>query len=91
MDERLEIRHKVLVEGVSKREILRQKKMHWRTLEKILSNSVAPGYARQRVALTNQNVRLAGFRVAMLRKLADDGRRPKANREIPVVTWCGEY
>lgn len=29
MDERLEIRHKVLVEGVSKREILRQKKMHW--------------------------------------------------------------
>jgi transposase len=46
MDERLEIRHKVLVEGVSKREILRQKKMHWRTLEKILTNSVAPGYQR---------------------------------------------
>ena len=36
MDERLEIRHKVLVEGVSKREILRQKKIHWQTLEKIL-------------------------------------------------------
>ena len=46
MDERLEIRHKVLVEGVSKREILRQKKMHWRTLEKILRDSVSPGYQR---------------------------------------------
>ncbi len=46
MDERLEIRHKVLVEGVSKREILRQKKMHWQTLEKILRDSVCPGYQR---------------------------------------------
>jgi len=46
MDERLEIRHKVLVEGVSKREILRQKKIHWRTLEKILRDSVSPGYQR---------------------------------------------
>jgi uncharacterized protein (UPF0147 family) len=46
MDERLEIRHKVLVEGVSKREILRQKKMHWQTLEKILRDSVSPGYQR---------------------------------------------
>ena len=47
MDERLEIRHKVLVEGVSKREILRQKKMHWKTLEKILADSVSPGYQRK--------------------------------------------
>jgi len=46
MDERLEIRHKVLVEGVSKREMLRRTGMHWRTLEKILSNSVSPGYQR---------------------------------------------
>lgn len=46
MDERLEIRHKVLVEGVSKREMLRRTGLHWRTLEKILSNSVSPGYQR---------------------------------------------
>src|ERR1035437_9663278 len=46
MDERLEIRHKVLVEGVSKREMLRRTGLHWRTLEKILTNSVSPGYQR---------------------------------------------
>ena len=46
MDERLEIRHKVLVEGVSKREMLRRTGMHWKTLEKILTDSVSPGYQR---------------------------------------------
>jgi transposase len=46
MDERLEIRHKVLVEGVSKREMLRQTGMHWQTLEKMLTDSVSPGYQR---------------------------------------------
>ena len=46
MDERLEIRHKVLVEGVSKREMLRRTGMHWQTLEKILADSVSPGYQR---------------------------------------------
>jgi hypothetical protein len=38
MDERLEIRRKVLVEGVSKREMLRQTGMHWRTLERMLAD-----------------------------------------------------
>lgn len=46
MDERLEIRRKVLVEGVSKRQMLRQTGMHWRTLEKILTDSVSPGCRR---------------------------------------------
>jgi transposase len=46
MDGWLEIRQQVLVEGVSKREMLRRTGMHWQTLEKILNNSVAPGYQR---------------------------------------------
>ena len=41
-----EIRRKVLVEGVSKREILRTNGMHWTTLEKILTHSTPPGYRR---------------------------------------------
>jgi transposase len=43
-----EIRRRVLVEGVSKREICRDYKMGWRTLEKVLEYAEPPGY-RSRV------------------------------------------
>ena len=46
MEQWNDIRHRVLKEGVSKRQILRETGMHWRTLEKILSNSAPPGYRR---------------------------------------------
>ena len=36
MDEWMTIRRRVLVEGVSKRQVLRETGMHWSTLEKIL-------------------------------------------------------
>lgn len=38
------IRQRVLVEGVSQRQILAETGMHWRTLKKILSLSEPPGY-----------------------------------------------
>jgi len=38
------IRRKVLVEGVSKRQVLQETGIHWKTLEKILGNSSPPGY-----------------------------------------------
>ena len=41
-----EIRHRVLKQGVSKRQILRETGMHWQTLEKILEHSSPPGYRR---------------------------------------------
>jgi transposase len=40
----VDIRRRVLVENVSKRQILRETGMHWRTLEKILANPDPPGY-----------------------------------------------
>ena len=40
----MEIRRRVLVEGVSKREILRETGRHWQMLEKILQLSHPPGY-----------------------------------------------
>jgi transposase len=46
MDQWLEIRRRVLVEGVSKRQILRETGLHWETLEKMLSHSQPPGYRR---------------------------------------------
>jgi len=39
MEQWTEIRRRVLVEGVKKREILRETGMHWSTLEKILRHS----------------------------------------------------
>ena len=39
-----EIRRRVLVEGVSRRQILRKTGLHWKTLKKILEHSVPPGY-----------------------------------------------
>lgn len=44
MEEWTTIRRQVLTEGVSKRQVLRETGMHWRTLEKILSHSRPPGY-----------------------------------------------
>ena len=43
-----DVRQRVLVEGVSKREILRETGMHWTTLEKVLTHSAPPGYRRSR-------------------------------------------
>jgi len=48
MEEWLAIRRRVLVEGVSKRTILRETGLHWQTLEKILTHSSPPGYRCQR-------------------------------------------
>ena len=46
MEQWLDIRRRVLREGVSKRQILRETGMHWTTLEKILAQSSPPGYRR---------------------------------------------
>jgi transposase len=44
MNEWNEIRQRVLVDGESKRSILRETGMHWTTLEKILAEPKPPGY-----------------------------------------------
>ena len=46
-----EIRHRVLKQGVSKRQILRETGMHWQTLEKILEHSSPPGYCLARCTI----------------------------------------
>lgn len=46
----IEIRQRILRQGVSKRQILRETGMHWKTLEKILHNSLPPGYQRTKPA-----------------------------------------
>ena len=46
MEQWHEIRRRVLVEGVSKRQIIRETGLHFKTLNKILRHSVPPGYQR---------------------------------------------
>ncbi|NQU44432.1 transposase [bacterium] len=48
MEQWAEIRRRVLVEGVTKRQILRETGMHWQTLEKILRYGEPPGYRQSR-------------------------------------------
>jgi len=43
----VEIRQRVLRDGVSKRQILRETGMHWETLQKILQHPSPPGYRRK--------------------------------------------
>ena len=42
------IRRRVLVDKVSKRQILDETGMHWQTLEKILAHPLPPGYRRSK-------------------------------------------
>ncbi len=44
MEDWTKIRQRILVEGNSKRSILRETGMHWKTLEKVLAHSEPPGY-----------------------------------------------
>jgi len=43
-----EIRKQVLTQGVSKRQVLADTGIHWKTLEKILAHSEPPGYRRKK-------------------------------------------
>ena len=49
MEQWTEIRQRVLRDGVSKRQILRETGMHWETLKKILEHSSPPGYKRSKL------------------------------------------
>jgi len=48
MEQWTEIRRRVLVEGVSQRQIQRETGMHWKTVRKVLKHSEPPGYRRQK-------------------------------------------
>ncbi len=48
MEQWVDIRQRVLRDGVSKRQILRETGLHWTTLKKILEHPSPPGYQRQK-------------------------------------------
>ena len=71
------IRRRVLVEHVSKRQILRETGMHWQTLEKILGHSTPPGY---RAKASREKPKLGSFLPRIRQILEDDRRVPKKQR-----------
>jgi len=48
MEQWADIRRRVLIEGTSRRQILRETGLHWKTLKKVLENSAPPGYRQGR-------------------------------------------
>lgn len=77
MEQWAEIRRRVLQEGVSKRQILRETGMHWSTLEKILSHSAPPGY---RMAALREKPKLGRYVDRIRHILQLDKQMPKKQR-----------
>jgi transposase len=72
-----EIRTRVLNEGVSKRQILQETGMHWKTLEKILTNEQPPGYRRNQ---PRNKPKIGPYRDRIEKILQDDMDLPKKQR-----------
>src|ERR1039457_1626122 len=80
MEDWTEIRRKVLVEGVSKRQILRDTKLHWLTLKKILEHSQPPGYRQQK---PRPRKKLGAFLERIKQILKEDQAMPPSSGTRP--------
>lgn len=84
MDEWSEIRRRVLVEGVSRRQILRETKMHWLTLKKILEHSQPPGYRQQ---MPRRKTKLGDYLKRIEEILKEDQAMPRKQRHTAKRIW----
>ena len=77
MKEWTQIRQRPLAKGESKRGILRETRMHWRTLEKILTHSEPPGYQQ---AQSRNRPKIGAFESRIEQILKDDLQMPRKQR-----------
>src|ERR1039457_4114917 len=84
MEQWTEIRRRVLVEGVSKRQILRETGMHWSTLQKILTHSVPPGY---RQTQPRPQPKIGPYRERIQQILMADRELPRKQRHTAKRIW----
>lgn len=77
MDQWNEIRRRVLVEGVSRRQVQRETGLHWKTLTKILGHSEPPGY-RQKAPRAKKKLGPYLERIGQI--LKEDKALPKKQR-----------
>jgi transposase len=84
MNDWTEIRRRVLVEGVSRRQILRETGMHRQTLKKILEHSEPPGYRQQQPRPRKE---LGAFLERIKQILKDDQAMPRKQRHTAKRIW----
>jgi len=79
-----EIRRRVLVEGVSRRQMLRETGLHWRTLRKILTHSEPPGYRQSR---PRARKKLGAYEGRIEQILKADREMPRKQRHTAKRIW----
>jgi transposase len=84
MEQWNEIRRRVLVEGVSRRQVLRETGLHWKTLKKILEHSAPPGY-RQKTPRAKKKLGPYVERIGQI--LKEDKALPKKQRHTAKRIW----
>jgi transposase len=84
MENWTEIRRRVLVEGVSRRQILRETGMHWRTLRKMLKHSEPPGYQQSQ---PRTKKKLAAYVGRIEQILKADQVQPRKQRHTAKRIW----
>ena len=84
MEQWADIRRRILHEGVSKRQILRETGMHWTTLEKILTNAQPLGYC---ITTPRPKPKLAEHLEWIREILQADGPLPKKQRHTAKRIW----
>ena len=84
MDDWAEIRRRVLVEGVSRRQILRETGLHRQTLQKILEHSEPPGYRQQK---PRPRKKLGAFLERIRQILKEDQAMPRKQRHTAKRIW----
>jgi transposase len=77
MDQWADIRRRVLVDGESKRSVQRRFKLHWKTLQKILTEPEPPGY---RTSRPRAKKKLGPFLAALEEILRQDQHAPPKQR-----------
>jgi hypothetical protein len=78
------IRRRVLVDGGSKRSILRETGMHWRTLNKILTHSEPPGY---QLTKPRERPKIGPFEDRIKQILEDNLKIHKKQRHTAKRIW----
>ena len=84
MEQWSEIRRRVLVDGVSRRQILRETGMHWLTLKKVLEHSEPPGYRQGR---RRRKTKLGDHLGRIGQILKDDQAMPRKQRHTAKRIW----
>lgn len=84
MEQWADIRRRVLSEGISKRQILRETGWHWSTLEKVLSHTEPPGY-RQSESRPKKKIGPYLWRIKQI--LKEDKALPKKQRHTAKRIW----